>query len=123
MPTPSALYFEIPAKNLPRATRFYEHTLEITFEQGEIDGHPMAFFPQPDSEGICGALVTGDSYEPSTQGTRVYFRVQDIARTMTRALHAGGTELYAIKDVGPAGLVAEVKDTEGNRIAFIQQHA
>jgi predicted enzyme related to lactoylglutathione lyase len=63
-------------------------------------------------------LATGDSYVPSVDGTRVYFRVDDVEGTLARALDRGGQELYPVTDVGEQGMVAEFADTEGNRIAL-----
>ncbi|CAB4590597.1 unannotated protein [freshwater metagenome] len=113
-------WFEIPAVDLDRAIAFYEHVLEVALERTEIDGHPMALFPDPsdDDAGASGSIATGDSYVPSLDGTRVYFRVPDVAATLQRAIDRGGRELYPVTDIGPAGLVAEFADSEGNRIAL-----
>jgi predicted enzyme related to lactoylglutathione lyase len=119
-----ATWFEIPAVDLERAIAFYEHVFEVALERTEIDGHHMALFPGPidldgDTEtGASGALASGDSYVPSLDGTRVYFRVHDVAATLRRAIDRGGRELYPVTDIGAEGLVAEFADSEGNRIAL-----
>jgi predicted enzyme related to lactoylglutathione lyase len=79
----------------------------------------MALFPDADESGSAsGALATGDSYVPSVDGTRVYFRVDDVEGTLARALDRGGQVLYPVTDVGEQGMVAEFADAEGNRIAL-----
>ena len=112
-------WFEIPVVDIERAVAFYEHVFEVELERTVIDGHPMALFPDADEPGgASGALATGDSYVPSVDGTRVYFRVDDVEGTLARALERGGSVLYPVTDVGEQGVVAEFADTEGNRIAL-----
>ena len=112
-------WFEIPVVDIERAIAFYEHVFEMELERTVIDGHPMALFPDAvESGSASGALATGDSYVPSVDGTRVYFRVDDVAATLARASERGGTLLYPVTEVGEQGVIAEFADTEGNRIAL-----
>ena len=112
-------WFEIPVVDFERAMAFYEYVFEVELERTVIDGHPMAVFPEADEPGrASGALAAGDSYVPSVDGTRVYFRVDDVAATLARASERGGTLLYPVTEVGEQGVVAEFADTEGNRIAL-----
>lgn len=112
-------WFEIPVVDMERAVAFYEHVFGIELERTVIDGHPMALFPETDEPGsAAGALATGDSYVPSIDGTRVYFRVDDAAATLARAVERGAEVLYPVTDVGEQGVVAEFGDSEGNRIAL-----
>ena len=112
-------WFEIPVVDFERAMAFYEHVFEVELERTVIDGHPMAIFPEADEPGrASGALAAGDSYVPSVDGTRVYFRVDDVEGTLARASERGGTLLYPVTEVGEQGVVAEFADTEGNRIAL-----
>lgn len=59
-------------------------------------------------------------YVPGKAGPILYFAVADIDAVMARARAAGGRELYAKKDIGANGWVAEFEDSEGNRIALSQ---
>lgn len=112
-------WFEIPVVDVERAVAFYEHVFDVELERTVIDGHPMALFPDSDEPGSAsGALATGNSYVPSVDGTRVYFRVDDVAATLARALDRGAQLLYPATDVGEQGVVAEFADSEGNRIAL-----
>jgi predicted enzyme related to lactoylglutathione lyase len=115
------VHFEIPVLDLDRAMAFYSAVFETSLTREEIDGYQMAMFPVKDEGfGASGALVQGDVYIPSTEGCFLYFGVESIDETMSRALANGGSEMYAKKSNGDLGWVAEIKDTEGNRIALHQ---
>lgn len=112
-------WFEIPVVDLDRAVAFYEAVFGVELERTTIDGHPMALFPEASpGGGASGALAAGDSYVPSIDGTRVYFRVDDVAAVLARAEQHGGEVLYPVTDVSDQGRVAECCDSEGNRIAL-----
>lgn len=112
-------YFEIPALDLERASAFYGDVFGMTLERTEIDGIAMALFPEPAADaGITGALAQGESYVPSLDGTRVYFRVDDIDAVLARVVALGGEILYPKTSIGEWGHVAEFADSEGNRIAL-----
>ena len=115
---PVIAWFEIPARDLDRATRFYEAVFGKTLSRETVDGYDMAMFSGV--EGPEGALVKGDVYVPGKAGPILYFRVTDVDAVLARASAAGGRTLYAKKDIGPNGWVAEFEDSEGNRIALLQ---
>jgi predicted enzyme related to lactoylglutathione lyase len=116
------VYFEIPVLDLNRACHFYSQVFEATFTRDEVDGYQMAFFESSeDSFGAAGALVFGDVYVPSHQGPFLYFGVENIDKTIARALEHGGSVLYPKKSNGDLGFVAEIQDTEGNRIALHEE--
>jgi len=117
--TNPVVYFEIPAVDLNRACGFYSSVFEATFSHDVVDGYQMAFFESSeDSFGAAGALVVGDVYIPSHDGCFLYFGVDSIDETISRALENGGSVLYPKKTNGDRGSVAEIQDTEGNRIAL-----
>jgi len=116
------VYFEIPALDLERACDFYSNVFETTLTKDMVDGYQMAFFESSgDSFGATGALVVGDVYVPSHQGCFLYFGVESIDETVARALEHGGSVLYPKKSNGDLGFVAEIQDTEGNRIALHEE--
>jgi predicted enzyme related to lactoylglutathione lyase len=116
------VYFEIPALDLERACDFYSKVFETTLTKDIVDGYQMAFFESSgDSFGATGALVVGDVYVPSHQGCFLYFGVESIDETVARALEHGGSVLYLKKSNGDLGFVAEIQDTEGNRIALHEE--
>ena len=113
-------YFEIPVRDLDRAQAFYERVLDVVLERQIVDGYEMALFPWIEgAAGATGALARGDVYLPSRSGALVYFTVTDIEATGHRGQAEGAAILYPIKSV-PAGRVAELEDTEGNRMALFQ---
>jgi uncharacterized protein len=113
------LHFEIPVTDIERAVVFYETVFEIEMKRDRVDGYDMAFFPRsPDKPGASGALAKGDVYKPSKQGPIIYFDVPDIDPVIERATKLGAKVLYAKKHIGDAGYVAEIEDSEGNRLAL-----
>jgi predicted enzyme related to lactoylglutathione lyase len=113
------VHFEIPVLDLDRAMDFYSRVFETTLSREEIDGYQMAMFPvEDDGFGASGALVQGDVYIPSIEGCFLYFGVTNIDETIERAIASGGSVMYPKKSNGELGWVAEIGDTEGNRIAL-----
>ena len=114
-------YFEIPVTDMDRAVGFYEALLDVRLERQTVDGYDMALFPFAEGRpGATGALAKGDVYRPSKEGAIVYFQVENIRATVAKAQAMGRPVLYPVKDIGAAGLVAEVEDSEGNRLALSQ---
>lgn len=112
-------YFEIPVRDLDRAIRFYETVFGCRFERTSIDGNEMALFPDAGSvPGISGALAKGETYVPSERGTLVYFDTDDIDGVLERANKHGGKTLYPKTSIGKLGFVADIGDTEGNRVGL-----
>jgi predicted enzyme related to lactoylglutathione lyase len=115
------VHFEIPVTDMDRAIRFYEAVFKVELERRETDGYDMAFFPRADGRpGASGALAKGDVYKPTKGGAILYFDVPSIDAVIARAEAQGGSVLYPKKDIGAAGFVAEIADSEGNRIALSQ---
>jgi uncharacterized protein len=114
-------YFEIPVTDMDRAIEFYENVLGTSLERKTIDGYEMALFPYSEgAPGATGALAKGDVYRPSKEGAIIYFHVDDIESAVEKATKTGKPILYPVKDLGEAGFVAEVEDSEGNRLALSQ---
>jgi len=112
-------YVELPVADLDRAMAFYTAVFGFALERQTIDGYDMAFFPAAEgAAGASGALVKGDVYVPGKTGPIVYFGVTDIDAVIARAKARGTKILYDKKDVGAFGYVAEIEDSEGNRIAL-----
>lgn len=112
-------YVELPVADLDRAMAFYTAVFGFALERQTIDGYDMALFPAAEgAAGASGALVKGDVYVPGKTGPIVYFGVSDIDAVIARAKARGAKILYDKKDVGAFGFVAEIEDSEGNRIAL-----
>ncbi len=116
-------WFEIPVKNLDRAQSFYEDVLGIKLARNEMGAMHMAWFPmERDAPGAAGSLVEAPDYEPSTKGSTVYFTVESIETTLSRAEAHGGKVLSPKVSIGEYGYIAHVQDPEGNRIALHATH-
>lgn len=110
-------YFEIPVINLERASSFYKRVFHFEFTQEIIDNNQMALFPfYESSKGITGALAKGNTYIPSKQGTLVYFDVENIDKILSMLKKE--QILYPKTKVEGKGFVAEIEDSEGNKIGL-----
>lgn len=112
------MHVEIPVADLARAIAFYQRWLQVVID-APVPVHDcmMAYLPfDDDAGGASLALVQGADYRPSEQGARIYIGVDDLDASLARALQAG-----AALRLGPAQAgewhVAEIADSEGNRIA------
>lgn len=115
------VYFEIPASNMDRAIKFYQSVFNFTFSRAIIDKNDMALFPfVAENSGITGALAKGEIYKPTKDGIVIYFKTDNIDKTLNNVLEHGGKILYPKTSNGDLGFVAEFEDSEGNRIALHQ---
>lgn len=113
------LHVEIPASDLARAITFYQQWLQVEMDE-PIVLHEcrMAYLPFADeAAGASMALVQGANYLPSEQGARIYIGVDDLDASLERALRAGAELRFGPADAG-GWRVAEIRDSEGNRIAL-----
>lgn len=113
-------WFEIPAKNLDRACSFYSKVLDGDVHQQEIGGFNMGFLPMEDQQGVGGALVQGEGYEPSQSGAVVYLNGgEDLSTPLSRVESAGGSVIVPKTKISDEiGYFAMFTDSEGNKLAF-----
>lgn len=117
LPPHALTWFEIPVHDIERARAFYGHLFQTDFEADEpAEGYPMAFFPVAKG-GVGGALVEGDGYSPSGQGSLIYLTTRDIDGVLSRVEAAGGEVDRPVFDT-PWGRMAYIVDCEGNRVAL-----
>lgn len=115
------VYFEIPVRDIDRASKFYQSVFGFIFEKEIIDNNEMALFPFVEEDtGISGALAKGKIYKPTKDGVVIYFRTRSIDEILIRVIENGGKILYPKTSNGELGFVAEFEDIEGNRIALHQ---
>jgi uncharacterized protein len=111
-------WFEIPAVDLDRATRFWEAVLETKLKREKAPGTEMAIFPHGERNDPGGALVRRGG-KPSTMGTCVYLDAKgDLDGAIRRVEKAGGRIAVPKTDIGPDGTFAIVLDTEGNAVGL-----
>jgi predicted enzyme related to lactoylglutathione lyase len=54
-------------------------------------------------------------------GMTVYYHVDDIRKSLLSLVDAGAKTIQEVKDIGEGGLIASVKDADGNIVGLIQQ--
>jgi len=111
-------WFEIPVSDFDQATKFYNEIFKFELVPMEVgDGFPMGMFPVED--GVSGAIVQGEGYTPSTDGTSVYLNGgDDLQVVLDRVEAAGGQVLVPKTDIGENGFFAFFLDTEGNKVGL-----
>jgi uncharacterized protein len=118
-------HVEIPVADIDRAIAFYSDVFRVGFGKiVEIHGNRMAYFPFEESkEGASYALAEGEVYMPTVNGSIIYFSVADIDAVIARATAIGSDLLFPKTALPDGGFVAEILDSEGNRIAIQQLKA
>lgn len=116
-------WFEIPVKDMARATRFYESVLDIRLSPLDDTQLPESFemmgFPMDDTGyGASGALVTQPEAAGNTPGVTVYFQCDDCAEQSARVVASGGMVVQPKLAIGRYGFIAMVEDSEGNLIGL-----
>ena len=116
-------WFEIPATDLDRATKFYETIMDKKLTYLEMGPSKMAMFPmEQGAPNATGALIQQEGYVPSQTGSVVYFSVDDIEGTLAKINELGGSTLTPKMDIGENGFIAQFADCEGNRVALHSMH-
>lgn len=112
-------WFEIPASDLGRASKFYGNVLGIEVHQEEIMGLSMGFLHNGD-DGVGGALVKGEGYTPAADGSLVYLNGgDDLNNPLSRVEKAGGKVVLPKTQISEEiGHMAIFMDSEGNKVAF-----
>ena len=116
-------WFEIPATDLDRATKFYETIFGITLNPLDTPNIKMRMFPLEDMmTGVGGAVVDSNGFhKPSaTDGPLIYLNGNpDVQNILNKVESAGGKIMVPKTQISPEyGYMAVIFDTEGNRIAL-----
>ncbi len=113
-------WFEIPVADLDRAQRFYETLLACSLRREQMGPQSLAVFPYGD-DGVGGALLqSGTAPTPGIDGTLVYLNAEpSLDLVLSRAAELGARVLQP-KTVLPRdiGAIAQIVDSEGNRIGL-----
>jgi uncharacterized protein len=113
-------WFEIPARDIDRAQRFYETLLGTTMRREPMGDKTLALFAY-DEGGAGGCLMVGPGTpEPSGLGTMVYLNAApSLDAVLDRVTRAGGRiATPKVQLPGDMGAFAHVIDTEGNRVGL-----
>ena len=116
-------WFEIPSKDIDRATKFYEAIFKISLIPMDMPNIKMRMFPVEDQmTDIGGAVVYSDGFHvPSkTDGPLIYLNGNpDVQHVLDRVEAAGGSIMVPKTEISPEyGFMAVIIDTEGNRIGL-----
>lgn len=116
-------WFEIPATDIERASRFYEAIFNIKLNALDMPNIKMRMFPLDNPmEGIGGAVVdSGGFHKPSlTDGPLLYLNGNpDVQQVLDKVEAAGGKIMVPKTMISEEyGYMAVFVDTEGNRIAL-----
>src|SRR5438105_3333918 len=111
-------WFEIPVNNFDRACKFYGDILGVNIDKMKMGDYEMGFFPAKD--GVAGAIVKGNGYTPSMEGTLVYLNGgDDLNNVLNKIETAGGKVAVPKTEITPEyGYFARFTDTEGNMVAL-----
>jgi uncharacterized protein len=110
-------WFEIPAEDFERAVHFYEAVFGIQLRR-ELEWPGMAIFPY-EAPGISGCVFEGKDIRPATNGVVVYLNCDEkLDLVLARLTSAGGAVLENKRHLPGVGWVAQMRDSEGNRIGL-----
>lgn len=113
-------WFEIPAKDIAKAKKFYEQIFEIKMEEMEMPGMKYAMFPYEPMKGkVSGGLAQSPMHTPGMTGSIIYLNANpDLQVVLDRVEKAGGKVTMPKTSIGQNGFMAFFTDTEGNNMAL-----
>jgi len=114
-------WFEIPATDIVRASKFYEKILDISLHQADMMNMKMAMFPtEMESGKIGGALVQSSMHHPAAGGCFIYLNANpDLQQVLNRVEDAGGKISMPKTLINEeTGYMAFFTDSEGNSIGL-----
>lgn len=116
-------WFEIPAVDFERATRFYEAVFAVSLQRGDIGGGRMGVFPYS-APATGGCVFQADLLEPGRSGVVIYLDGgDDLAVPLGRVEPAGGKVVLPKTLISAEiGYMAHFDDCEGNRIGLHSPH-
>jgi uncharacterized protein len=117
-------WFEIPVSDIDRAKTFYETILEIEMIKRADGNDEAVFFPfnpnviQAISGRVTGVLSKTDRNSPSGNGTLVYINASPNIQNVLDKVEPAGGKIIAPKIKIPAGFIAIIIDSEGNKVGL-----
>ncbi|MFC6646450.1 VOC family protein [Granulicella cerasi] len=110
-------WFEIPTSDFERATKFYEHVLDIKFIPFG-DGDPINIFPSVGA-GATGCITKRPHGKPSVDGTRVFLNADGkLDASIKRAEKLGATIVTPRTQIPNGSYYACLIDSEGNHVGL-----
>jgi len=119
-------WFEIPAKDLTRAKKFYESIFNVKMDDmPEMMGMKMSSFPAEMGNGkVSGAIAQSQNHKPSADGAIVYLNANPSIQNVIERIEGNGGKVVMPKtQISPEiGYMAFFVDTEGNRVGLHAQN-
>jgi hypothetical protein len=116
-------WFEIPARDIDRAQRFYETLLAAPLRRETMGPQTtLALLPYQPGQGVGGCLMASPGLVPSAGGSLVYLDVGPTLDSVLGRLPATGritTPKVTLPD--GMGVFAHIEDCEGNRVGLHAQ--
>ena len=110
-------WFEIPATDFSRAIQFYETIFGAPLIH-EAAWPNLAIFPYQ-KPGISGAIARSEGLRPSGDGVVIYLNCDGKFDTVLNRIEKAGGAIVEPKNHLPGvGWVAQIRDSEGNRIGL-----
>ena len=112
-------WFEIPVTDLDRAQRFYETLFARSMRREQMGPQELAVFAYED--GIGGALIkSATAPKPGPEGVLVYLNASpSLDVVLSRASELGAQVLQPKLELPrDIGFIAQIVDSEGNRIGL-----
>jgi predicted enzyme related to lactoylglutathione lyase len=114
------VWFEIPANDLARATRFYETILATSLRAETMGDHELRIFSHAD-DATGGCLLKAPGFEPNKGGGVLAYLNADpsLDAVLARVERAGGKVAVPRTGLpGDMGSFAHIIDSEGNRVGL-----
>jgi predicted enzyme related to lactoylglutathione lyase len=112
-------WFEIPATDLERAITFYENSLAVRMQR-DTAWPGMAIFPyEKERPATSGCVVTAKEAQPVDGGVTIYLNCDGkLDAVLGRVVGSNGAILEAKNHIPGVGWVAQIRDSEGNRVGL-----
>ncbi len=113
-------WFEIPVTDFARAKKFYEAIFDQEVTEMNMSDHQYGVLPyDPESNGVGGGLIVNPNENPSATGVLIYLNGgEDLSIPLAKVEENGGKILVPKTNIGENGFMAQLIDSEGNRVAL-----
>jgi uncharacterized protein len=114
------VWFEIPALDIARATKFYEALFATTLKQEAMGPMQMAVFPYDQANATSGCVMKAPGLAPSSDGAIIYLNADPSLDTILNRVKSTGGKISLGRTELPPGMgcYAHIVDTEGNRVGI-----
>lgn len=113
-------WFEIPVLDFEQAKAFYSRIFDYEMPDFMMGSNRMGILLHDRESGVGGAIIQGEGYVPSREGTLIYLNGgANLNTVLERVEGAGGQVLLPKTDIGSdMGFFAIFLDSEGNRLGL-----